>query len=131
MAQVDNKTAVLYGALIGGIAGNLIPTAGDALYFYLSKKNRDAFAKGEMSATEYWSKEAIGYYTFNAISWALVLLIVANIKGDFKKKLNVALMLTGAGIVGGVIIKNIKEDKDKQAINQQKETIYKESIKNT
>ena len=131
MSQVDNKTAVLYGVLVGGVAGNLIPTVGDALYFYFSKKNRDKFAKGEMSAAEYWGKEALGYYTFNAISWGVVLLIVSQIKGDFKKKLNVAMVLAGSGIVAGVIIKNIKDDKVKQALNKEKEILYQTSKKET
>jgi hypothetical protein len=104
------NTNVLYGAIAGAILGDIIPTPGDALAFLMQRKLRDEWTKGNLSAKEYWAKQALYYYTFNAAWWGLVLLVVSQIKGDAKDKLKVALGMAGAGIVLGVILKNIRKD---------------------
>ena len=104
------KIGLIFAAGIGLVASDIIPTPGDALYFYLNRKYRNQFLNGEITSKQYWIKESIIYYTLNSAWWLLVMLITLSIKGDWEKKLKVLLGITGGGIVLGTIIKNIRDD---------------------
>jgi hypothetical protein len=132
MAHMDKilkpEIAVIYGALFGAIAGDLVPTPGDFFYFKLMRELRDKWTKGEITSKQYWSRETLYYYLLNSSWWALVFLITYNIEGDFQKKLKIALALTGAGLVVGVILKNIQKDEQERLAekNLTKEQLYQE-----
>lgn len=123
-----SKENMLYTALIAAVAGDIIPTPGDALAFHLQKELRDKWTKGEITSKQYWAKEALNYYTLNSAWWLLVFIITYNIKGTFEDKLKIALALVGGGMVIGVLIKNIKSDETEMLAekNKEKEQLYQE-----
>lgn len=112
MKKIDQNTALIYAGLLGLVLSDIIPTGGDALYFNKMRKWRNQLIKGEITPTQYWKKEALGYYTFNSGWWLGVGVITLCIKGDWKTKLKVLAGFAGAGVVAFTIIKNIKDDKD-------------------
>lgn len=101
---------VLYAGLLGLALSDAIPTPADALYFYRQRKIREKFEKGEISAKSFWLEETLGYYGYNVAWWLLLFGVVASIKGDFDKKLEVAIAMVAGGAVIGVIGRNIQED---------------------
>ena len=122
----EGKTGLIYAGMIGLIASDIIPTLGDALYFHKHKQWRDRWTKGELTSKQYWTRELLGYYTFNSGWWLLVGLAVY-FTPKYENKLKVGLGLIGAGAALSVIYKNIqKDEKDQLAqINAAKEKIYK------
>lgn len=103
-------TGVLYAGLIGLALSDAIPTPADAIYFYRQRKLRQDFEKGKISAKRYWIEETAGYYGYNVAWWLLLFGAVSLVKGDFRKKAEVAIAIAAAGAVVGVIGRNIKKD---------------------
>lgn len=121
------ETSVLYGALFGAVIGDLWPTPGDALMFYLTRKWRDQWTTGELTSKQFWAREAAGYYLLNSGWWALVGLVTYLTPGDYHKKLQTLLLLAGGGAVFAVLFKNIQKDEQEKLaeINKAKERLYK------
>jgi len=103
-------TGLLYATMIGLVLSDIIPTPGDALYFWRQQVLKKMLADKLITPKEYWVKEAAGYYLYNSAWWALVFGAVILTKGDYSKKLKVGLAMMGGGFVVGVILKNIKKD---------------------
>jgi len=108
--------AIVYAGAIGLLLSDVIPTPADGVYFWLMKKERDKFNNKEITAKQYWTREAIAYYGLNPIWWGIVLGALYYTKGDYTNKLKVGLGLISAGAVAGVLYKNIKEDETTKAI---------------
>lgn len=105
---------VLYAGLIGLALSDAIPTPADAIYFYRQRKLKEEFVKKEIPAKRYWIEETLGYYGYNVAWWLLLFGAVASVKGDFDKKLKIAVGLVAAGAVIGVVGKNIQKDVELQ-----------------
>lgn len=101
---------VLYAGMVGLILSDIIPTPGDALYFYQQRKLKDKLNNNEITAKQYWIRDAAGYYLYNSAFWALVFGAVVLTKGDYSKKIKVAAAFLGGGAVVAVLVKNIKKD---------------------
>lgn len=114
--STGHGNAVLYAAAIGLVLSDIIPTPGDALYFYQQRKLKNNLQAGKISAKKYWATDAMGYYLYNSLWWALVLVSIIFTKGDFSKKSKVGLAFLGGGAVIAVLLNNIK--KDEQIENQ-------------
>jgi hypothetical protein len=106
----EGKTGLIYAASIGLVLSDIVPTPGDALYFYKHKQWRDKWANGEFTSKQYWMRELTGYYTFNSAWWLLVGVGTYFIPGDWKTKLKFLLAVSGAGLVFTVVYKNINND---------------------
>jgi hypothetical protein len=104
--------AVLLAGLIGLVASDIIPTPGDAVYFWDQQRLKKMLNDKKITAEQYWLKNAAGYYLYNSGWWALVMGTVMLSKGDFNSKLKLLLALAGGGFVVGVILKNIKKDQN-------------------
>ena len=89
---------------------DLIPTPADAVYFYTQRINKQKLERGKISVKQYWTRDALSYYGYNAIWWSGVLLATHLIGKDYKHKRNLLIGLAGAGAVISVIAKNIKKD---------------------
>lgn len=109
--------AVLMAGFVGLVLSDVIPTPGDALYFWDQQRLRKKFDNKELTAKQYWLKNAAGYYVYNSAWWAIVFGIVMLSKGSYSQKLKLALALTGTGLIVGVISKNIQKDKPEYAAN--------------
>ena len=122
------KELLLYTGLLAAVAGDVIPTIGDALFFYKVRQWRDQWTKGELTSKQFWAKELSGYYLYNSAFWLFLFLLVYNVEGSFEKKLKIAAAVVGAGAVFTVIYKNINKDvkENLTAINQEKEQLYQE-----
>jgi hypothetical protein len=103
-------TPLIAGGIAGAILGDIIPTPGDAVSFHLFKKNRDAWAKGEITAKQYWLRENLAYYLPNAIWWGLVGVIVFNTGKDTESKLKILLGLVGGFAVVTLVMKHVYDD---------------------
>jgi hypothetical protein len=114
----EGKTGLIYAASIGLIASDIIPTPGDALYFYKHKQWRDKWSKGELTSKEYWTRELFAYYTFNSAWWLAVGVSTYFIPGDWKTKLKFLLGISGAGLVFTVVYKNITGDQKEMLAEQ-------------
>lgn len=104
--------AVLLAAGLGLILSDIIPTPGDALYFWDQQRLKSLLEQKKISAKQYWLKNAAGYYLYNSAWWALVVGVVALTGGSFSDKLKVGLTFVGGGAVVAVIIRNIKKDQN-------------------
>jgi len=102
--------AILYAGAIGLLLSDVIPTPADGLYFRLQQKNKAKLNSGEITPTQYWTRDAIYYYGLNPLWWGLVLGAMYFTKGDYTKKAKIGLGLVATGVVLSVIRKNIKED---------------------
>ena len=109
--QSGHGDAILYAGALGLLASDLIPTPADAVYFRLMAKNKEKLDKGEIDKKQYWTREAILYYSLNPIWWGLVLGTLYFTKGHYTKKLQYGVGLLAAGAVVAVLNKNIKETK--------------------
>lgn len=110
--ESNNRTGLLYAVGIGLILSDIIPTPADALYFYRQRINKQKLEKGEITPKQYWSKDAFNYYALNPLWWALVLGATYTLGKDYKQKRNILLGLLTAGVVVGVLSKNVKSDKE-------------------
>ena len=102
--------AVLVAAMSGAIIGDILPTPGDALYFWDQQRLKKKLEAGQITSKQFWIKNAAGYYLYNSVWWAAVLGVVVLTKGDFDRKLKIGLGLVGVGAVGSIIYTNIKKD---------------------
>lgn len=105
--------AILYAGTIGLLLSDIIPTPADAIYFRLQEKNKTKLENGEITPRQYWTRDALMYYGLNPIWWSLVLGAVVLTKGSVGQKAKVGLGIVGAGVVFGVLSKNIIEEEKK------------------
>lgn len=105
-----DATAGLYAMLIGMSLGNILPSVSDGIFFICERNLRDSWKRGEITAKQYWLKNTLYYYTIPFTYWALVALIIINIKGDYQKKLKLSIALIGGGAVIGILIKMMQTD---------------------
>ena len=102
--------ALIYTAIISAIIANVMPTPADAIYFWRQGVNKEKLDNGEITPTQYWTRDVMGYYTYTALWYGLVLTIIASTGGTYKTKAKILLATLGAGVVIGVVAKNIKKD---------------------
>lgn len=105
----------LYLGLSVAVIADMLPHPMDAVYFHYQKQNRDKFISKEITPQQYWRRNVISYYAFDAIWWAFLLIVALSIKGKAKDKLMVVGILIGLGAVIAVIHKNIKKDIEEQS----------------
>lgn len=105
-----NKEYLLYAFALGLLISDLAPTPADPIYFSQQRKNKEKLERGELTPKQYWRKDAVNYYLFNAIWWSLVLLAVYFTGKDYTQKRNIFIALLAGGAVIAVINRNIKKD---------------------
>ena len=110
--QDTHKTNLLYALGVGLLLSDLIPTPADALYFYKQRKNKQKLENKEITPKQYWIRDAMGYYGFNALWWSSVLGATILLGKDYKQKRDILIGLVAGGLVVGVIAKNIKKDEE-------------------
>ena len=108
--------ALLYAGALGLLLSDVIPTPADAIYFRLQQQNKQKLTEGKITPKQYWTRDAVYYYGLNPIWWAIVLGGLYVTKGDYTQKAKVGLGLIAAGVVVGVLHKNIV--KDEQLLTQ-------------
>ena len=125
---LKGEKGVLFATLAGLVLSDIIPTPGDALYFYLNRKYRNEWTEGKLTSKQYWLRETLSYYTLNSSWWLLVGFATFYTPGTVQNKFKTFLALAGGGAVVGIIFKNIKKDEieNLSAINLEKENLYKE-----
>lgn len=111
LTKSEHATAALYVFIIGLALSDIIPTPGDALYFYLERNLRDQWKNGKITPQKYWELEALYYYSTNFLWWTIIFLVALYIPGTAKDKFKVAIAVIGAGMVIGVLFKNVEKDK--------------------
>lgn len=102
--------AILYAGAIGLLLSDVIPTPADGLYFYQMQKNKAKLQANEITPKQYWTRDALLYYTLNPLWWSIVLGAMYYTKGDYTKKAKVGLGILATGVVLAVINKNIQKD---------------------
>ena len=106
----NHKTSILYALGIGLLASDLIPTPADAVYFNYQRNNKQKLEENTITPKEYWKRDAIGYYGFNAVWWTSVLGISYFLGKDFTQKRNLMIGVIAGGVVLTVLHKNIEKD---------------------
>jgi uncharacterized membrane protein YkvI len=102
--------ALIYTAVLSAMIANVMPTPADAIYFWRQSVDKEKLEKGEITPTQYWTRDVVGYYSYTALWYGLVLTIVASMGGTYQNKARILLGLLGAGVVVGVVANNIKKD---------------------
>lgn len=105
-----NKTKVLYAVGLGLFLSDLIPTPADAVYFSQQRKLKQKLEESQITAKEYWIKDALGYYGYNALWWASVLGISYYLGKNYTQKRNLLIGIIAGGAVISVLHKNIVKD---------------------
>lgn len=108
--------AIMIAAFTGLILSDIIPTPGDALYFWDQQRLKRKLNKGEITPKQFWAKNAAGYYLYNSAWWTLIFGLVMVMKGNYNQKAKIAIGLAGAGAVVAAIATNIKKDTKKQLL---------------
>lgn len=111
-----NGNAIIYTAIGAAILANVMPTPSDGFFFYQQRINKEKLDKGEITPKQYWTRDVFGYYFYTAAWYGLVLATVASVGGTYQTKAKILLGLSGAGIVLGVISKNIEAENEKKGI---------------
>lgn len=111
--------AIIYTALIASAIANCLPTPADGWYFYRQQQLKQQLEEGKISVEKYWYHDVGGYYLYTAAWYAGILLIISAIGGNYKTNARVLIGLTGAGVVAGVMFKNIQKDKEIQSLKNQ------------
>ncbi len=112
--------ALIYTAVLSAMLANVIPTPADAIYFWRQGVDKEKLDKGEITPTQYWTRDVVGYYTYTALWYGLVLTIVASMGGTYQTKAKILLGTLGAGVVVGVVANNIKKDEKLKGIQNGK-----------
>ena len=107
----NHKITVLYALGVGLLLSDLIPTPADAIYFNYQRNNKQKLEQALITPKQYWTRDAVGYYGFNAIWWTSVLGASFLIGKDFVQKRNLMIGLLAGGAVIGVLHANIQKDK--------------------
>ena len=102
--------ALIYTAILSAMIANVMPTPADAIYFWRQSVNKEKLEKGEITPTQYWTRDVLGYYSYTALWYGLVLTIIASTGGTYQTKAKILLATLGAGVVVGVVANNIKKD---------------------
>lgn len=106
-----NGNAILYTALLAAMAANAIPTIADGIYFTRINKLERDFDAGKISAEKLEWHVAGEYYLWTAAYYAALFGVIYTFGGSYKNNLKIVLGVVSAGIVLGVIQKNIEVDK--------------------
>jgi len=104
--------AVLYAGAIGLLLSDVIPTPADGLYFSLMQKNKAKLEAKEITPKQYWTRDAVLYYSLNPLWWSIILGAMIYTKGDYTKKAKIGIGLIATGVVLSVLHKNIKKDEE-------------------
>ena len=107
--------ALVYAGAIGLILSDIIPTPADAVYFKLMQSNKEKLESGQISAKQYWQREALLYYGLNPLWWSLVLGALYFTKGHYTTKMKVGLAVIAAGGVFAVLNENIRKDQKRNS----------------
>lgn len=70
--------------------------------------------EGKITPKQYWIRNSLGYYGYTAGWYLLVLGILCSVGGDYKNKARIGIGLLSAGLIVGVIAKNIEKDEKLQ-----------------
>ena len=111
---------IILVALLAAAVGDILPTPADAVYFNRQQRLNEKFDKGEITAKQKWMWDVFYYYALNPLYWLLLAFIVYAIKGDYHFKVKILLVLLAAGLVIGVISRNVKRDTNRSIENLKK-----------
>ena len=111
-----NGNAIVFTALIAAAIANTIPTPFDAIYFNRQRTLKQELEEGKISVEKYWLHDSGEYYLWTTLWYVGLITVLAAIGGNYKTNSRILIGLTGAGLVAGVIAKNIEKDKKIQEL---------------
>jgi hypothetical protein len=121
--------AIIYTAVLAAIVANCMPTPADAIYFWRQSVDKDLLESGKITPKQYWVRDGAGYYLYTASWYAGIFTVLAATGGSYQTKAKILLALLSAGLVVGVIAKNIQKDEEiKDLASQQEKALYNSSI---
>lgn len=104
--------AIIYAGAIGLLISDILPTPADGIYFYAMQKNKAKLQSKEITPKQFWRRETALYYGLNPVWWGIVLGAMYFTKGSFTAKIKVGIGIISAGVVVGVINRNIRKDEE-------------------
>jgi hypothetical protein len=113
-----NGNTLILTALIAAAIANALPTIADPLYFNLQFKLKQELQEGKITPKEYWSRDIVGYYTYTAGWYLLLILLVLAIGGKYQTNAKILVVLISGGFVFGVWKKNIEKDEALQKLQR-------------
>lgn len=115
-----NGNALIFTAILSAAIFNSLPTPMDGVYFYrISQLKRD-YESGKISAEKFEWHLCLEYYLWTSL-WYLGIggiLLLAN--KDYKTNVKILGTFVAAGLVIGVVEKNIQKDKKLEELKKQK-----------
>ena len=120
LIKSNHGTGALYIGLSAMVLADALPSPMDALFFYTERINKNKFANGEITPSQYWRRKTLAYYGFDTLWWLFLLGLAVAVKGTTKDKLTVVAGVLGAGAVIGVVHKNIIKDEEQIQLSQEK-----------
>jgi hypothetical protein len=112
--QGDGNT-LLFIAILSAAAANALPTPMDSVYFFRVSELKRQYEAGKISAENFEWHTAGEYYLWTTL-WYLGIggvLLAAN--NDYKNNIKLLFTLLAAGLVVGVVQKNVQKDKEAEA----------------
>ena len=113
-----NGNALIFTALIAAAVANSLPTPFDAIYFSRQRKFKQELEEGKITPKKYWLHDAGEYYLWTTLWYVGLVVGVAALGGTYKNNARALIALTSAGLVIGVVQKNIKMDEELKAISE-------------
>lgn len=116
-----NGNAIIFTALIAAAIANTIPTPFDAIYFNRQQKLKQQLEEGKISVKSYWYHDVGEYYLWTSLWYVGIIVGLQAVGGDFKQNSRLLIGLVGAGLVLGVVQKNIQKDQQLAELHDQQQ----------
>lgn len=105
-----NGSALIFTALIAATIANILPVPTDALYFKAQQNNKMKLENGIITPKQFWIRDITGYYTYTALWYGGLVLLISATNSSFKNQARLLLALLSGGLVVGVAVQNIRKD---------------------
>jgi len=106
----DGNTLLLVAIASAAIA-NSLPTPMDSIYFYRVSELKRQYEAGNISAEKFEWHTMGEYYCWTTLWYLGIGGILLATNNDYKNNIKILFTLVAAGLVVGVVQKNIEKDK--------------------
>ncbi len=112
----DGNT-LLFVAIASAACANALPTPMDSVYFYRISELKRQYEAGKISAEKFEWHTAGEYYVWTSLWYVGIGALLLSLNNDYKNNIKILFTLLAAGLVIGVVQKNVQKDKEAEVAN--------------
>jgi predicted oxidoreductase (fatty acid repression mutant protein) len=110
----DGNT-LLFVAIASAACANALPTPMDSVYFFRVSELKRQYEAGKISAETFEWHTAAEYYVWTSLWYVGIGALLLAMNNDYKNNIKFLFTLLAAGMVIGVVQKNVEKDKEAEA----------------